>query len=75
MLTQGSYAEHISLMQSMIDRIRNTIVDYNGQQLSVTMTFGLIDASGYASSDEMVKVVDTLLYYGKENGRNRLVTS
>ena len=59
----------------MIDRIRNTIVDYNGQQLSVTMTFGLIDASGYASSDEMVKVVDTLLYYGKENGRNRLVTS
>ena len=61
-------------MQSVIDHIRNTIVDYNGQQLSVTMTFGLIDASEYASSDEMIKVVDTLLYYGKENGRNRLVT-
>lgn len=73
-LTQGSYKEHVSLMQSVIDHIRNTIVDYNGQQLSVTMTFGLIDASEYASSDEMIKVVDTLLYYGKENGRNRLVT-
>lgn len=73
-LTQGSYDEHVSLMQSLIEQIRSTIVDYNGQQLSVTMTFGLIDAAGYSSSDEMVKVVDTLLYYGKENGRNRLVT-
>lgn len=73
-LTQGSYEEHVSLMQSMINLIRDTIVDYNGQQLSVTMTFGLIDASGYTTSDEMIKAVDTLLYYGKDNGRNRLVT-
>lgn len=73
-LTKGSYDEHVLLMQGLIERIRSTIVSYQDLELSVTMTFGLIDTFSYETSDEMVKTVDNLLYYGKANGRNRLVT-
>ena len=73
-LTQGSYMDHVKVMASMLEKIRRTEYSYDSQTLSVTMTFGLIDAASYGSSDEMLKVVDTLLYYGKQNGRNRLIT-
>ena len=73
-LTQGSYMDHVKVMTSMIEKIRRTEYSYDSQTLSVTMTFGLIDAASYGSSDEMLKVVDTLLYYGKQIGRNRLIT-
>ena len=73
-LTKGDYEEHVSLMEGLIERIRSTVVDYAAQKLSVTMTFGIIDTFEYNTSDEMVKAVDNLLYFGKANGRNRLVT-
>lgn len=73
-LTKGNYTEHVEIMQALIERIRDTIVDYADLKLSVTMTFGLIDTFAYRTSDEMVKTVDNLLYFGKANGRNRLVT-
>lgn len=73
-LSQGDYMTHVRVMASMIEKIRQHEYTYDNQELSVTMTFGLIDASPYDNSDDMVKIVDNILYYGKEHGRNRLVT-
>lgn len=72
--TNGTYEDHRTVMQSLIENIRNHRMEYEGQTLAVTMTFGLIDASDYESSDAMTSKVDELLYHGKQNGRNRLVT-
>lgn len=73
-LSQGDYKTHEEVMSSLIERVRETQFNYEGQPLSVTMTFGLIDTANYVTSDEMVKAVDELLYCGKQNGRNQLVT-
>ena len=49
-------------------------MDYNGQIIKVTMTFGLTEGDE-RDIDDIVKEADNLLYYGKQNGRNRIVTS
>jgi diguanylate cyclase (GGDEF)-like protein len=72
--TKGTFDEHKKLMQELLKQIREQSISYNEQQLSVTMTFGLLDAHSYESSDDMVKAADQLLYYGKTHGRNCLVT-
>lgn len=73
-LSCGSYTDHEKVMSSLIEKIRHTTYNYENQQLSVTMTFGLIDTAAYETSDEMIKAVDAILYSGKQSGRNRLVT-
>lgn len=72
--TYGSFEKHKMLMQELLQKIENNSLSYIAESLHVTMTFGLIDVFDYSSSDEAVKEVDNLLYYGKEHGRNRLVT-
>lgn len=70
----GSYEQHEELCRNLIKEIEKKELYYNKELLSITMTFGLIDTSGYHTPDEMVKEVDNLLYYGKTNGRNCLIT-
>ena len=73
--TRGSLAECKEVMEQTLNVVRAHQVQYNEQLLSVNMTFGLIHSNGFRSADEMVKHADELLYYGKEHGRNQLVTA
>lgn len=72
-LTTGSFEEHKEIMESVVQHFISTTMQYDGQEFSVTMTFGLIDATNYDSVDDMLIAVDKLLYHGKENGRKQLV--
>lgn len=74
-LFKGDYATHLKLVRQLIAQIQEHVLEYNSTPLSVTMTFGLVQADQYQTSHEMLKAVDKLLYYGKENGRNRLITT
>lgn len=47
---------------------------YGDDVIKVTMTFGLIEGDG-RNIEDIVKEADNLLYYGKQNGRNQIVTS
>lgn len=58
---------------SIKEKIINYQLDYNGQKLSVTMTFGLTRGDS-RDIDDIVKEADNLLYFGKQNGRNQIVT-
>ena len=40
----------------------------------MTMTFGVVEGNGTSDLDEMFKAADELLYSGKQQGRNRIVT-
>ena len=68
-----SVAEAEPLMEKLLEEVRSLNMDYQGSSLSVTMTFGLCSCLDCNSSDELVKKADSLLYYGKEHGRNQLV--
>ena len=62
-------------LEQIADEIRETAFAYEGETLSVSLTFGLTDVTGAQSLDEIVKEADDLLYRGKAEGRNRIVTS
>lgn len=60
-------------LQTVREKIINNVVEYNGQKLSVTMTFGITEGDA-GDFDNIIKEADNLLYVGKQNGRNCIVT-
>lgn len=68
-----SFEEAYEHMSRLRQKICDHRVIYDDMELSVTMTFGLVDGQGYSTADEVVKAADMLLYEGKENGKNRVV--
>jgi diguanylate cyclase (GGDEF)-like protein len=73
-LNTGTFARHRELMQSLIEKIAGNRIPYGEHELSVCITFGLLDATSCKDIDEALSKVDHLLYQGKAEGRNRLVT-
>lgn len=60
------------------EKIRKVVSEYqfscNSVNISVTMTFGISEYNHKNDVDESIKIADRLLYTGKENGRNCVVT-
>lgn len=60
----------------IIERIRKDIQgmtqEYKGQEVKVTMTFGVSSSEKHIMSNEIIETADKLLYQGKESGRNRV---
>ncbi len=54
------------------EAILNEVVEYKGELLSITMTFGIVPGSA-EELDDVIKKADKLLYIGKEGGRDRIV--
>jgi len=51
------------------------IIEYNGFQLSITLTFGVAVNEDHEMIDDTIKKADDALYKGKGNGRNCVVSS
>jgi diguanylate cyclase (GGDEF)-like protein len=74
-LTKGTLHEHTVLLERLLTVISSNQITYQENTLSVSMTFGLMDAAGCTDVDDVLCHVDELLYEGKNSGRNRLVTA
>ena len=61
------------LLSTLRQRILDYVVNYNGEELKITMTFGLVEGD-MRNIEDIVKEADDLLYIGKQNGRNQIVT-
>ena len=61
------------LLSILRQRILDYVVNYNGEELKITMTFGLVEGD-MRNIDDIVKEADEMLYISKQNGRNRIVT-
>ena len=59
------------------ERIRSTVMDsvcnFDGDALKVTMSFGCSDISAALSIEDNVKIADDRLYRAKQTGRNKVV--
>ena len=53
--------------------IENSKIEYNGQEISVTMTFGIDEYFSNHPIDYTISNADKKLYMGKERGRNRVI--
>ena len=71
-LENTSLDDGVKLLNKIKDLVCKSCVFYDELRLSITMTFGIMAGSG-ESINELLKEVDTLLYQGKENGRNQIV--
>lgn len=63
-----------SVLEKVRENIKNKQFEINGNTLSVTMTFGICESDNYSGYTEIVSAADELLYKGKENGRDCIVT-
>jgi len=53
--------------------IEEEIIEYNGIQVSITLTFGVTVNEDYEKIDDTIKKADDALYQGKNQGRNCVV--
>lgn len=65
--------EAMVLLDHLQRAIRDTVINYEGLQLKVTMTFGLVEYDTKLRLDENINIADERLYIGKEKGRDRII--
>lgn len=63
-------AAELEKIRSMIEKSR---VSYKGQEIAVTMTFGIDEYSSSYPIDYTISSADKKLYIGKGKGRNRVI--
>ena len=61
-----------NLLEELMNNIRAMENEYGSHSIKVTMTFGLV-AGTTQNITELLCIADNKLYFGKENGRNRIV--
>jgi diguanylate cyclase (GGDEF)-like protein len=64
----------IEMAPIVVEKIRHSLHSnkLSSQQLTITMSFGIVELSHDHSLDEIFKQADTLLYQAKNNGRDRI---
>lgn len=65
--------EAMVLLDHLQRVVRDTVINYEGLQLKVTMTFGLVEYDTKLRLDENINIADERLYIGKEKGRDRII--
>ena len=64
----------VAHIEAILEEIRAMTVEADGFSIRVTMTFGVTDGK-IADSETLIEQADELLYYGKQHGRNQIVSS
>lgn len=68
----------LSEAAAMAERIRLAVADsicnFSGENLRVTMSFGCTELRGDLSMEENVKIADNRLYRAKKTGRNKVIS-
>ena len=72
-LTEGNAEECRKSAEALRETVEKTDFTYNGNKISVTITAGVEPYDAGRSTDKWIQRADEKLYYGKENGRNRVV--
>ncbi len=60
---------------NLLEKIRSTEIRYDNYIIKVTMSFGISEWDKQQSLDSLIKSADDKLYFAKNNGRNRVVSS
>lgn len=62
-------------LEELLEKIRQIELLYEGKTIRVTMTFGVADGSLHAEYGPLLNEADARLYYGKQSGRNQVVST
>lgn len=64
----------IQILREILDEIRENRINYGEVQIGITMTFGITEGKEDLELKEQIKAADANLYFGKEHGRNRIIS-
>lgn len=67
-------AKAVEHLETLREKVLACEVDYNGEILHVTMTYGIVKGDCEQVIEATVKAADELLYQGKMNGRDQIVS-
>lgn len=68
----NSSGDVYAITEQLRHQIASTHLEYEGEQLHVTMTFGLAIRTRFDTLEEIVKEADDYLREGKQNGKNQV---
>ncbi len=71
---KGDIEASLKKLNVIADNIRQDVIEYGGESVKITMTFGITEYRPPRSIDELISTVDVLLYRGKDSGRNKIVS-
>lgn len=60
-------------MEYIRKKIENSVVTFYNNHLKVTITIGLVENDDSKTLDELIKISDSRLYYGKQHGKNVVI--
>lgn len=75
MLPETELEGGVQAIEKIRENIASTRYRCNGNEFSVTMTFGVAIFDGSRHIDACIKQADEQLYVGKRGGRNRVVAA
>jgi len=63
----------VEILNNALDTIRQTVVNCNEYNISVTMSYGVVSGNSGEDIETQIKKADNGLYYAKSHGRNQVV--
>ena len=70
----ATLSEANAYAEAMLSRIRELKVPYEGNEIRITMTLGLAQATADIDINDLLKEADLMLYKGKKAGRNCVIS-
>ncbi len=69
------YEKVMKILNNIRTVIKEKGIDYNGEKLNVTMTFGVQKYEPGLTAEKVIDLADEKMYYGKNHGRNCVIES
>lgn len=60
--------------QKIQDKICSTVVEFEQYHVHVSLTYGVAESTEGQNTDEVIRMSDKYLYYGKQHGKNQVVS-
>ncbi len=61
------------MLEKMLESIREHQVNFAGKSINFTATIGLASGNDLQKYEQVINTADQMLYYGKNNGKNRII--
>ncbi|MBR6326271.1 MAG: GGDEF domain-containing protein [Lachnospiraceae bacterium] len=72
-LISGNQTDAVAVAERMRSRIEAQVLEYQGNEIRFTMTFGVMTYVPGYSLNKLIQFTDENLYKGKTNGKNQVV--
>ena len=74
MLIIGNREDAVSVAERIRSRIEENVIEKDGHEIRFTMTLGTTTYKPGYKIEKLIQQADENLYFGKEHGRNQVVS-